>query len=85
MNTSTETLPNVFPNAKLNRQQRRAAMRVNHRNHVRQVIPAKIIWDDKICEWVEIPEKVIFHKKKSNLPRLYPNMSRIKGNIFPKQ
>ena len=82
MNTSTQTQSNVFPEAKPNRQQRRAALRANHRNHVRQVVPATTIWDDKTSEWLEIPEKVIFHVKKSNLPRLYPNMSRIKGNIF---
>lgn len=77
MNTTT-TKETVFATAKPNRQQRRAALRVNHRNHVRQVIPAATNWDDEKGDWVVTLEKVIFHVKKSNLPRLYPNMSRIK-------
>ena len=82
MNTSTATRANVFSVATPNRQQRRAAARVNHRNHVRQVIPSKIVWNEENKCWDLIKEKVIFHVKKSNLPRLYPNMSRIKTNIL---
>lgn len=71
MNTSTTTKETVFATEKPNRQQRRAALKMNHRNRVRQVI--KFVNTDGLED-----EKVIFHVKKSNLPRLYPNMSRIK-------
>ena len=75
----TTTNQSVFTDAKPNRQQRRKALNLNHRNHVRQFIPSSSFWDGNIGKWVETPAKVIFHLKKSNLPRLYPNMSRIKN------
>jgi hypothetical protein len=66
-----------------NRRGKRAALKNNHRNHVRQLVPSKTIWDDEQQRWIEIPSKVIFHKKKDNLPRLYPNMSKIKNRKTP--
>ena len=75
----TSTKKTLFATATPNRQQRRLSLRVNHRNHVRQVVPSKAIFDSIKGVYVVVPSKVIFHVKKSNLPRLYPNMSRIKN------
>ena len=66
---------------KLNRQQLRRITKATKRNLVRQYVPASEKWDGEIKGWVEKPEKVIWHKKFHNMPRLYPNMSKAKVTV----
>lgn len=66
---------------KLNRQQLRRITKATKRNLVRQYIQANKIYNAETLLWVEKPEKVIWHKKINNLPRLYPNMSKAKVTV----
>lgn len=66
---------------KLNRQQLRRITKATKRNLVRQYIPANEIYNAETLLWVKKPEKVIWHKKINNLPRLYLNMSKAKVTV----
>lgn len=66
---------------KLNRQQLRRITKATKRNLVRQFIPANEVYNAETMLWVEKPEKVIWHKKFHNMPRLYPNMSKSKVTV----
>ena len=66
---------------KLNRQQLRRITKATKRNLVRQFIPANEVYKVETMLWVEKPEKVIWHKKFHNMPRLYPNMSKSKVTV----
>lgn len=59
-----------------NRKERRVIKNTTHRNEVRQVVP---VFEGDPPNRIKVGEEIIFHTKKSNLPRLYHGMSRIKN------
>lgn len=77
-NNDTTATGNIWPAPTLNRKQRRSIEKATKRNLVRQFIPENIIRGAFPSLDKHIPEKVIWHKKFHNMPRLYPGFKKNK-------
>lgn len=66
----------------LNRQQKRKIIYATKRNYIKQVVPLFAKPSNERTAYASpIGFKTIWHRKRNNMPRLYPGMSKAKVTV----